>query len=62
MEVDDRCVTERDLAIALTTKSSARAAGADGPPDGISRRALYRRIDEMNLDTIAGSSENPSHL
>ena len=71
-------ITERDLASALTTRSPARAADADGPPDdrlstlqrrqvervleetggnkseaarrlGISRRALYRRIDEMNL-------------
>jgi len=71
-------ITERDLASALTTRSLARAADGDGPPDdrlstlqrrqvervleetggnkseaarrlGISRRALYRRIDEMNL-------------
>ena len=71
-------ITERDLASALTTRSPARAADADGLPDdrlstlqrrqvervleetggnkseaarrlGISRRALYRRIDEMNL-------------
>jgi DNA-binding NtrC family response regulator len=71
-------ITERDLASALTTRSPARAADGDEPPDdrlstlqrrqvervleetggnkseaarrlGISRRALYRRIDEMNL-------------
>ena len=71
-------MSERDLASALTSRSPARAADADEPPDdrlstlqrrqvervleetggnkseaarrlGISRRALYRRIDEMHL-------------
>ena len=71
-------MSERDLASALTSRSPARAADGDEPPDdrlstlqrrqvervleetggnkseaarrlGISRRALYRRIDEMHL-------------